>query len=111
MRSRLAWRAIIGSSTRLPAIGAVDVAGTRGAAFQHAEPVEQKQRVEAGAVEMPVPGGALLRAMGRADRTVHVQHDVLQPVAIMETIDPLAIQSLIENELSDLSGLCFCLFE
>ena len=41
---------------------------------------------------MPVPGGALLRAMDRTDRTVHVQHDVLQPVAIMEPVGPLAIQ-------------------
>ena len=35
---------------RLQAIGAVDVAGTQGAAFQHAKPVEQKQRMVAKAV-------------------------------------------------------------
>jgi hypothetical protein len=40
-----------------PAVGAVDVAIAQGAAFQHAELVEQEVRVIAGAVEMPVPGG------------------------------------------------------
>jgi hypothetical protein len=75
-----------------PAIGAVDVAVAQGAAFQHAELVEQKVRVVAGAVEMPVPGGSFLIAMGRADRAVHVQHDVLQPVAVMKPVDPLAVQ-------------------
>ena len=55
----------------------------QGAAFQHAELVEQKVRVVAGAVEMPVPDGPFLIPMGGADRAVHVQHDVLQPVAVM----------------------------
>gem|GEM_PF-2606171 len=75
-----------------PAIGAVDVAMAQGAAFQHAELVEQKVGVVAGAVEMPVPGRALLIAMGGADRAVHVQHDVLQPVTVMELVDPLPVQ-------------------
>ena len=62
----------------------------QGAALQHAELVEQKQRVVTAAVKMPVPGRAFLFAMGRADRTVHVQHDILQPIAVMKAGDPLA---------------------
>ena len=46
----------------------------------------------AGAVEMPVPGSAFLIAMGGADGTVHVQHDILEPVAIMKPVDPMAVQ-------------------
>ena len=46
----------------------------------------------AGAVEMPVPGGSFLIAMGRTDRAVHVQHDILEPVAVMEPVDPLPVQ-------------------
>ena len=80
MMSRLAYRVMTGSRTSLPAICAVDVAVAQGAAFQHAELVEQEDRVITGAVEMPVPGGPFLIAMGGADRAVHVQHDVLQPV-------------------------------
>ena len=49
------------------AIGAVDIAVAQGTALQHAELVEKKVRVIAGAVEMPVPGRAFLVAMGGAD--------------------------------------------
>ncbi len=41
---------------------------------------------------MPVPSRAFLIAMGRADGTIHVQHDVFEPVAIMEAVNPLAIK-------------------
>ena len=41
---------------------------------------------------MPIPGSTFLIAMGRADRAVHVQHDVLQPIAVMEPVDPLPVQ-------------------
>jgi hypothetical protein len=75
-----------------PAIGTVDVAIAQGAAFQHAELVEQEVRVLAGAVEVPVPGRPFLIAVGRADGAIHVQHDILQPVAIMEAVDPLPVQ-------------------
>ena len=37
----------------------------------------------AGAIEKSVPGGSLLIAVGGVGRTVHVQHDVLQPVMVM----------------------------
>lgn len=75
-----------------PAIGAVDIAVTQGAALQHAKLVEQEDGVIAGAVEMPVPGSTFLIAVGGADRAVHVQHDVFQPVAVMKPVDPLAVQ-------------------
>src|SRR3546814_9529575 len=54
--------------------------------------VEQEDGVIAGAVEMPVPGSTFLIAVGGADRAVHVQHDVFQPVAVMKPVDPLAVQ-------------------
>ena len=66
--------------------------GPQGTAFQHPELVEQEERVVAGATEVTVPCGALLFAMGRADRTVHVEHDVLQPSPVEEAVDPLAIE-------------------
>jgi hypothetical protein len=43
-------------------------------------------------VEMPVPGGTFLIAVGRADGAVHVQHDILQANAIMKPVDSLSIQ-------------------
>src|SRR3546814_2084546 len=68
------------------------IAVTQGAALQHAKLVEQEDGVIAGAVEMPVPGSTFLIAVGGADRAVHVQHDVFQPVAVMKPVDPLAVQ-------------------
>ena len=35
---------------------------------------------------------AILIAVGRADRAVHIQHDVLQPVSVMKPVDPLSVQ-------------------
>ena len=75
-----------------PAVGAVDVTVEQGAAFQHAELVEQEVRVVACAVEVPVPSSTFLIAVRRADRAVHVQHDILQPVAVMKPVDPLPVQ-------------------
>ena len=49
-----------------PTIGAVDVAGTQGTAFQIAELIEHEQRVVAGALVMAVPDAHLLLAVGRA---------------------------------------------
>ena len=46
----------------LPAIGTVYVAVAQGAAFQHAEMIEQEVRVKAAAIERPVPGGPFLIA-------------------------------------------------
>ena len=72
-----------------PAIGTVDVAIVQGAAFEHAELVEQEVRVVAGAVEVPDSGRHCLSAVGRAEGAIRIQHDLLQPVAIMEVVDLL----------------------
>src|SRR6266487_1296406 len=49
----------------VPAVGAVHVAGTQGAAFEITELVEHEQWMIAGAGVMPVPDAHLLLAMGR----------------------------------------------
>ncbi|GGC10431.1 hypothetical protein GCM10011363_28920 [Marivita lacus] len=86
-----------------PAIGVVDVAMAQDAAFQHTEPVEQKIRVIAGAVEVPVPGGTFLIAVCRADGTVRVEHDIRQLVAVMEPIDLLICYA---HSIPDIAELC-----
>src|SRR4051794_14218350 len=55
---------------RTPALGGVNVAGTKRAAFQVAELVEHEQRVIAGAAEVTVIGAALLTPVGRTDAGV-----------------------------------------
>ena len=60
---------------RAPAIGAVDITGSKHAPLQIAELVEHEEWMVAGATEVAVVGSALLFAMGRADRTVNVEHD------------------------------------
>ena len=74
----------------LPSIGAVNVAGTQGAALQIAELVEHEQRMIAGAFVMAVPDAHLLFAMGRADARIHVEHDASRRTAGMNPVDPLA---------------------
>src|SRR5207245_6721235 len=61
----------------VPAVGAVHVAGTQGAAFEVAKLVEHEQRMIAGAGVMPVPDAHLLLAMGRAHARIHVEHNAL----------------------------------
>lgn len=53
-----------GLQNRFPAVGAVDVAGAQGAAFEVRELVEDEQRVIAHAAEMPVPSRSFLCAVG-----------------------------------------------
>ena len=65
----------------------------QGAAFQHAELVEQKDWMIAGAFEMPVLGRTFLIAEGGADRAVHIQHNLLQPVTVMKSVDPSAVRA------------------
>ena len=65
----------------------------QGAAFQHAELVEQEVRVAAIAVVMPVQCSPALIAVGRADPAVHVLRDEIQPVAIMNPVDRLYVHS------------------
>ena len=74
----------------LPVIRAVHIAGPQGAAFKMTKLVEDEQRVIAHAAEVPVPGGALLRAVDRADRTVHVQRDPFGRLALMNPVDPVS---------------------
>ena len=50
----------------LPAVGAVDIAGTQSAAFEVAKLIEHEQRMIAGAGVMAVPHAHLLLAVGRA---------------------------------------------
>jgi hypothetical protein len=73
-----------------PAIGAVDVAGTKRAAFQIAGLVEHKQRVIADARLVPVPDAHRLLAMGRTDAGVHVAHKAARRAPAMNAVDPLA---------------------
>ncbi len=70
----------------------MDITIAQGAALQHAELVEQEAWVITSAVEMPVSGHAFLIAMGGTDGAVHFQHDILETVAVVETVDPLPVQ-------------------
>ena len=57
----------------LPVVGAVNVTGAKGTAFQITELVEHEQRVIAGAGIMAIPDAVLLVAMGRAHARIHVR--------------------------------------
>ena len=71
----------------LPAIGAVDVAGTTRAALQIAELIEDEQRMITGAVVVPVPDAVLLFAVRRADAGVHVEQDAAEGVKSRHPIE------------------------
>jgi hypothetical protein len=75
-----------------PAVGAVNVVGTKRAAFQIAELVEHEQRMIAGAVVVAVPHAVLLLAMHRAHARIHVEQDTFRRTTTMDDIDPLAGQ-------------------
>ncbi len=85
----------------MPAIGRVDVAGSKGASLQIAELVEHKQGMVAGATKVAVVSASFLIAEGWADTGVHVQHDRCHWTALSNAVDPLP-----DNETSDprLSG-------
>src|SRR6195256_2237080 len=74
----------------IPAIRAVNVAGTKRAPFEVAELVEQKQRMVAGAGIMAVPDAVLLFAVRRAHARIHIEHDTSRRTTTMDGIDPLA---------------------
>ena len=76
----------------VPAVGAVHVAGTQGAAFEITELVEHEQWMIAGAGVMPVPNAHLLLAMGRAHARIHVEHDASRRAVTVHKVDPLAGQ-------------------
>ena len=81
-----------GLQHRVPAIGAVNVAGAKGTAFQITELVEHEQWVIAGAGVIAVPDAILLRAMGRAHTRIHVEHDATGRPSTVHKIDPFARQ-------------------
>ena len=74
----------------VPAVGTVDVAGTKRAAFQITELVEHEQRMIAGAGIMAVPDAVLLFAVGRAHARIHVEHDASRRATTMNEVNPLA---------------------
>ena len=75
-----------------PFVGAVHVAVTKDATLQAPELVEQEQRVITGAAEVAVVRGTLLLTVGRADGAIHVEHDELRRIVVMNPVDPLARQ-------------------
>ncbi len=72
----------------LPSIGAVNIAGPQGAAFQIAILVEHEERMITGAFVVPVPDAHFLFAVGRADARIHVEQDTSRRTAIMNLVDP-----------------------
>jgi hypothetical protein len=66
----------------------VRVAETQQASLEVAESVEQAKRVITGAGKMAVLGGAFLRALGRADKAVHVENDAVPRLVIMNAANP-----------------------
>src|SRR5262249_16173397 len=74
----------------LPAVGAVDIAGTQRAAFQITELIEHEQRVIAGGGVMAVPDAHLLLAVGWAHARIHVEHDVPRRPSSVDGVDPSA---------------------
>ena len=75
---------------RFPSIRTVHIAGPQGAPFQVAKLIEHEQRVITHAAEVTVPGRTFLRAMGRADRAIHIQRDPLGRFAFVNPVDPLS---------------------
>ena len=89
---------------RAPAFSAMNVAGPQDAALQVAELVEDEERMVAGAAEVPVPGRALLLAIGRALGTVHVEDDAVWRSPHMHAVDPGAGQVPERREVRGPSG-------
>jgi hypothetical protein len=76
----------------VPRTGTVNVAGTKGAAFQIAELIEHEERMVAGAFIVAVPDTLLLLAVSRAHTRIHVEDDASRRPAAMNPINPLARQ-------------------
>jgi len=71
-----------------PFVGAVHVAGSQAATLQVAELIKHEQWMIAGAAEVAVVSCAFLIAVGRAQGAVHVEHNQLRRVAVMNPVDP-----------------------
>ena len=74
----------------VPSVSAVNIAGTKRAAFQVTELVEHEQRMIAGTFVMTVPDAALLFTVRRAHARIHVEQDATGRPAVMNAVDPLA---------------------
>ena len=66
----------------------MSIARPQNAALQVAKLVEDEERVVTGTAEVPVPGRALLLAMGRALGTVQVEDDAVRRPTPMHPVDP-----------------------
>jgi hypothetical protein len=71
---------------RPPVISPVNLSVAQQRPLQIAKLVEVKQRVIAGAAEVAVVGRALLLAVGRTDRTVHVQDQLANRLVFADPI-------------------------
>jgi hypothetical protein len=78
---------------RLPVLGAVRITGTNKAALEVAELIAQEQWVITSAAEVPVAGGALLTAVGRAHRAIYVENDAVRWLSVVDTVDPCAAET------------------
>ena len=76
----------------MSAIGAMDNAGTQGAALQIAELIEYEKRMIAGAVVVTVPDAVLLLAVRRTDAEIHVEQNASRRATGVNAVDPLARQ-------------------
>ena len=74
---------------RSPILGAMHVAVAQQGPLHVAKLIEAKQRVVAGAAEMPVVCRAFLRAVGLADRTIQVQDEFPPRLAFPQPVNPL----------------------
>ena len=73
----------------LPAIGAVNIAGTKRAAFQISKLIEDEEWMITGTAEVSVPNALLLFAMRGADAGIQVEDDATTWTAFRNLIDPM----------------------
>jgi hypothetical protein len=74
----------------LPAVGAVNIARTKRAAFQITELVEHEEGMIAGAFIVAIPDAPLLVAVRRTHARIHVQDNASRRTAAMNPVYPLA---------------------
>ena len=84
----------------VPVVGAVDVARPELRGETVPVPVEQKQRVVADRLEVPVVGAAFLLSMHGTLTGVHVEHDAVGVVHAFGLREQVPVQSHQPNEIS-----------
>jgi len=89
-------------------MSATDIAGAQRSPLKIAKLIEHEQRVVAGEAEMAVVGCTLLLAMGRADRAIHIQHDQLRRLSLMNPVDP-DTREIGQGDKVVIRGQQFCL--